>query len=161
MMDSTHLKAHRTASGLRKRDGQPRRIGTAEGGLNSKHHAACDAQGKPIILLLKEDQMGDDTGACLLLCKPSTDSALIGDPGYGSNHLRGALSGREPSIFDPTVYDWAKANLPWETTKCCLSQIINNVEALSDVWEGSRTCSQDELFDMVHRLAGSAATFGF
>ena|ERR1700761_7358577 len=86
---------------------------------------------------------------------------MIGDPGYGSNHFRSALSEREASIFDPTVYDCAKASLTWETTKCCLLRIINSLEALIDVLEGSRTCSQNELLDMVHRLAGSAATFGF
>ena len=41
MIDSTHLKAHRTAASLQKKD-VPRRIGRTKGGLNAKPHAVCD-----------------------------------------------------------------------------------------------------------------------
>jgi hypothetical protein len=32
----------------------PRRIGRTKGGLNSKLHAACDGEGRPVVLLLSE-----------------------------------------------------------------------------------------------------------
>jgi transposase len=37
----------------------PRRIGRTKGGLNSKLHAVCDGQGRPLIMLLSEGQMSD------------------------------------------------------------------------------------------------------
>ena len=43
----------------------PRRIGRTKGGLNSKLHAVCDGQGRPIMLLLTEGQMSDHKGAAL------------------------------------------------------------------------------------------------
>jgi hypothetical protein len=36
MIDATHLKAHRTAASLLKKEPVPRRIGRTKGGLNSK-----------------------------------------------------------------------------------------------------------------------------
>lgn len=55
----------------------PRRIGRTKGGLNSKLHAVCDGQGRPVILRLSEGQMSDYKGAALMLdaptpsCRPS------------------------------------------------------------------------------------------
>jgi transposase len=48
MIDSTHLKAHRTAASLLKRGDSPRLIGRTKGGLNSKLHAVCDGGGRPV-----------------------------------------------------------------------------------------------------------------
>ncbi len=66
MIDSTHLMAHRTASSLLKK-GAPRCIGITRGGMNSKLHAVCDGQGRPITLMLTEGLMNDHKGAGLLL----------------------------------------------------------------------------------------------
>ena len=54
MIDSTHLKAHRTAASLLKRGISPRLIGRTNGGLNSKLHAVCDGAGRPVIFLFTE-----------------------------------------------------------------------------------------------------------
>ena len=43
----------------------PRRIGRTKGGLNSKLHAVCDGQGRPLVMLLSEGQMSDYKGAAL------------------------------------------------------------------------------------------------
>jgi transposase len=56
MIDSTHLKAHRTAASLLKKGLFPGCIGRTKGGLNSKLHAVCDGQGRPVVLLLTEGQ---------------------------------------------------------------------------------------------------------
>ena len=37
------------------------------GGLNSKLHAVCDGQGRPVLLLLTEGRMSDHKGAALML----------------------------------------------------------------------------------------------
>src|ERR1044072_2423309 len=48
MIDATHLKAHRTAASLLKKGMFPV-VSGAPGGLNSKLHAVCDGQGRPLI----------------------------------------------------------------------------------------------------------------
>jgi transposase len=67
MIDATHLKAHRTAASLLKKGPVPLRVGRTKGGLNSKLHAVCDGQGRPLIMLLSEGQMSDYKGAALML----------------------------------------------------------------------------------------------
>jgi transposase len=66
MIASTHLKAHRTASSLLKKGLFPRCIGRTKGGLNSKLHAVCNDQGRPLILVLTEGQTSDYKGAALV-----------------------------------------------------------------------------------------------
>ncbi len=51
IIDSTPLKAHRTAAGLLQKKGVHARS-DAPRGLNSKLHAVCDRHARPIILLL-------------------------------------------------------------------------------------------------------------
>src|SRR6185437_1804406 len=51
MIDATHLKAHRTAASLFKGP-VPRRTGRKKGGLNSKLHAVCDGDGRPLLMRL-------------------------------------------------------------------------------------------------------------
>ena len=68
--------------------------------MNSKLHAVCDGQGKPVILLLSEGQMSDHKGARLVLAALPPALQLIADRGYDSNWFRQALSERgiEPCI---------------------------------------------------------------
>ena len=94
MIDATHLKAHRTAASLLKRGALPRRIGRTKGGLNSKLHAVCDGQGRPIILFPTEGQMSDHKGAFLMLSVLPKAKELLGDKGYDSNWFRAALAER-------------------------------------------------------------------
>ncbi|MFH5927500.1 IS5 family transposase [Roseomonas xinghualingensis] len=72
----------------------PRCIGRTKGGLNSKLHAACDGQGRPVVLLLTEGQASDHRGAALLLPKLPPARELIGDRGYDSGRLRAELVAR-------------------------------------------------------------------
>lgn len=113
MIDSTHLKAHRTAASLLKKGDVPRPIGRTKGGLNSKLHAVCDGEGQPLILLLSEGQMSDHKGARLMVDALPTAFSLLGDKGYDSNWFRKALAdkGIEPcipptkSLKQPIDYD--------------------------------------------------------
>ena len=68
--------------------------------MNSKLHAVCDGEGRPLVLLLSEGQMSDHKGARLMLDALPPASALIGDRGYDSNWFREALAekGIEPCI---------------------------------------------------------------
>ena len=62
--------------------------------MNSKLHAVCDGEGRPIILLLSEGQMSDHKGAFLLLEALPKAKELLGDKGYDSNWFRAALTER-------------------------------------------------------------------
>jgi|TARA_B100000315_G_C14141684_1_gene391616 transposase len=81
--------------------------------LNSKLHAVCDADGKPLILLLTEGQISDYRGAATILPALPPADILIADKGYDSNWFRHALAGLgiEPCIpgrsgrKEPVEYD--------------------------------------------------------
>jgi transposase len=81
--------------------------------LNSKLHAVCDADGKPLILLLTEGQVSDYKGAATILPALPPANALLGDRGYDSDPFRQALRamGIKPCIpgrnkrLQPVVYD--------------------------------------------------------
>jgi transposase len=94
MIDSTHLKAHRTATSLLKKGAVPRRIGRTKGGLNSKLHAVCDGEGRPLVMLLSEGQMSDYKGAALMLDALPPAKTLLGDRGYDAGWFRNALAAR-------------------------------------------------------------------
>ena len=66
----------------------PRRIGRTKGGLNSKLHAVCDGDGKPLILLLTEGQVSDYRGAATLLPALPDAELLVADRDYESNWFR-------------------------------------------------------------------------
>lgn len=85
--------------------------------MNSKLHAVCDAEGKPIILLLSEGQMSDHRGARFILDTLPKAASLIADRGYDSNWFRKALidkgiapcipptrSRKLPIAYDKTLY---------------------------------------------------------
>ncbi len=106
MIDATHLKAHRTAASLLKKGLFPRRIGRTKGGLNSKLHAVCDGQGRPVIMLLSEGQMSDYKGAALrsMRCRPrSSCSATRATTPTGSARRSRSGVSRPASHRSPTA----------------------------------------------------------
>jgi transposase len=62
--------------------------------LNSKLHAVCDGQGRPLIMLLSEGQMSDYKGAALMLTALPEAEELLGDKGYDADWFRKALAER-------------------------------------------------------------------
>ncbi|WP_206057988.1 transposase, partial [Novacetimonas pomaceti] len=71
----------------------PRHIGRTKGGLNSKLHAICDGQGRPVRLHLTAGQVSDFKGADVLLADLSDETEeVIGDRGYDSNRIRLSLA---------------------------------------------------------------------
>ena len=84
---------HRSQSA--KKGALSRCIGRTRGGLNSKLHAVCDGDGKPLIMLLTEGQVSDHRGAAMMFnALPPDAETLIGDKGYDSDRFREALAGR-------------------------------------------------------------------
>jgi transposase len=121
MIDATHFKAHRTAphrGELAQKGAVPRRIGRTKDGLNSKLHAVCDGDGKPLILLLTEGQISDYRGAVAVLAAlPPDATTMIVVRGYDRDWFRRALSEQEiatcipsrsnrkaPSTYDAGIY---------------------------------------------------------
>jgi transposase len=68
--------------------------------LNSKLHAVCDGQGRPLVMLLTEGQTSDYKGAALMLEALPKARAMLGDRGYDADWFRAALlaKGIEPCI---------------------------------------------------------------
>ena len=102
MIDTTHLKAHRTAASLYKKGSVPRRIGRTKGGLNSKLHVVCDGQGRPLMMLLSDGQMSDYKGAALMLKALPRAKELLGDKGYDADWFRHALAERGMTACIPS-----------------------------------------------------------
>ncbi|MCA1409360.1 transposase [Ensifer sp. IC3342] len=50
--------------------------------MNSKLHAVCDGQGRPLIMLLSEGQTSDFRGAALMLKALPKAQAMLADKGY-------------------------------------------------------------------------------
>ena len=106
MIDATYLKAHRTATslGVSSEDqktvrgdcfpderGRGRLIGRTKGGMNTKLHAICDSQGRPLDLFVTAGQVGDYIGALALLSSLPNVDWLLGDRGYDADWFRETL----------------------------------------------------------------------
>ena len=74
MIDATCLEAHRTATGMGVKRGpndkRGRLIGRTKGGMNTKLHAVCDSQGRPLNLFVTAGQVSDYIGARALPGQP-------------------------------------------------------------------------------------------
>jgi putative transposase len=88
MIDSTIVRAPSTrpGHGLQKAQG----LGRSRGGLSTKIHAATDALGNPVRLLLGPGQRNDITQAHDLI-EGFEAQAVIADKGYDADHLRKAV----------------------------------------------------------------------
>jgi len=87
--------------------------------LNSKLHAVCDGQGRPIIMLLSEGQMSDHKGAEMIFPALPDADVLIGDKGYDSDAFRAALIGRK---ITPCIPPRAKRRSPATYCKALYKQ---------------------------------------
>ena len=94
---------------LVKRGDVPRLIGRTKGGMNSKLHAVCDNQGRPVCMLLTEGQQNDHKGAATLLSALPAATQMLGDKGYDSDAYRAALIKRG---IDPCIPPRAKRKNP-------------------------------------------------
>ena len=56
--------------------------------MNSKLHAVCDGNGRPLVLLLSEGQMSDYKGAALMLSAMPKAKQLLADKGYDADGPR-------------------------------------------------------------------------
>jgi transposase len=88
LIDSTVTRAHPCAAGAPKKDGgqEKQALGRSVGGFSTKIHAAVDALGNPLRLLLTGGQRGDATQAIPLL-EGFDFSGVMADRGYDANDI--------------------------------------------------------------------------
>ena len=113
MIDSTHIKAHRSAGGGK---GGPtsRRSASRAGGRTSKLHALSDGLGRPLALLLTVGNINDIGVARALLQRVGPVGRLIADCGYDANHLRRFLADQQAEAVIPSTTSRRKP-IPYDT----------------------------------------------
>jgi transposase len=92
MIDSTHIKAHRSASGGKGEKKQA--VGGSRGGRNTKIHALADAKGRLLAILLTGGEAHDCPVAPRLLRRVKSSKYALGDKAYDSKELREELDER-------------------------------------------------------------------
>ncbi|MBV1825228.1 IS5 family transposase [Komagataeibacter oboediens] len=106
-----------------------RHIGRTKGGLNSKLHAVCDGQGRPVRLHLTAGQVSDFKGAEVLLADLSDETEeVIGDRGYDSNRVRSSLAERNITACIPPKKN-RKSKLPYNWHLYKKRHLIENMFA--------------------------------
>jgi transposase len=93
MIDSTHVKAHRSAAGAKGGE-QNQAIGRSRGGRNTKIHALADAKGRLLSLMLTDGSAHDCPAAKPLIEQRKPAKKLLGDKAYDSAELRHWLKQR-------------------------------------------------------------------
>ena len=63
--------------------------------MNTKLHAICDSQGRPLDLFVTAGQVSDYMGAAALLSSLPKAKWLLGDRGYDADWFREALKDKE------------------------------------------------------------------
>jgi transposase len=101
--------------------------------LNSKLHAVCDAEGRPILLHLTAGQVSDHKGARDLLPRLPRAAALIADRGYDSNWFRNSLTERGTTPCIPPIKSRRQA-LDYDKTLYRQRHKIENMFAKLKDW---------------------------
>ena len=112
MMDSTYIKAHRTASICACKD-KDRKIGTSRGGKTTKTHILCNEDGIPFNFIITSGEVHDVKVALELLGKHPI-KGLIADKAYGSKEVRAELERRNIEICIPPK---SNSKAPWPYDK--------------------------------------------
>ena len=99
MIDSTHIKAHRSAVGGKGGE-KKQAVGRSRGGRNTKIHALADAKGRLIAILLTGGQAHDCPAAERLIRRVKKPKRMLRDKAYDSAKLREELdeNGTKPVI---------------------------------------------------------------
>ena len=95
MIDTTHLKAHRTAASLLKKGPFRAVSGGPEAASTPSFTRSADGDGRPVRLLLTEGQINDYRGAEILFPGLPDAETLIADKGYDRDRVRDALAARK------------------------------------------------------------------
>jgi len=99
-LDASIVQAHQHSAGARK-DGPPNEIGRSRGGPSTKIHAAIDAYGYPVYIMVSEGQRNDINFVIPVLEHINIEgSNVLADRGYDSSKLIDYIydQGGEPTI---------------------------------------------------------------
>ena len=140
MIDSTHIKAHRSAAG--GKGGSRSRLSAARGGRNTKIHALADANGRLIAVLLTGGQAHDCPLAERLIRRVKPSKCTLGDAAYDSAELREQLDerGTKPVIPNrcnrkqPFTFNKRLYKLRWR-----IEAAFNRLSGLRIEWKRPRT----------------------
>jgi transposase len=100
MIDSTHVKAHRSASGGKGGE-ENQAVGRSRGGRNTKLHAISDAKGRLVNILLTGGEAHDCPVCTDLIEATKPADILLGDKAYYSGELRERLNDRGTKAVIP------------------------------------------------------------
>ena len=87
MIDSTHVKAHRSASGGKGGE-LNQAVGRSRGGRNTKIHAIADAKGRLLTFVLTGGEAHDCPIGAALIEETQPAELMLADKGYDSAELR-------------------------------------------------------------------------
>ncbi|MER8570058.1 IS5 family transposase [Mesorhizobium sp. M0924] len=114
-IDSTYIKAHRSAHGG-KGGPKAQAIGPSRGGQTTKIHAVTDLLGRPAVLRLTAGNVADITMAKPLLDAAGPVRCLIADKGYDANALRKHLKSEGAQAVIPGRSN-RKATISYDETR--------------------------------------------
>ena len=126
MIDSTFLKAHRTASSCACSE-KDRKIGTSKGGKTTKLHLLCNEEGIPFNFMITGGEVSDIKVALPLLASYPL-YGLIADKAYGSKALREELERNGINVCIPLKIN-AKTKYPFDEKLYRKRHKIENVFA--------------------------------
>jgi transposase len=86
MIDSTIIRAHACAAGLKKESQSSEALGRSKGGFTTKIHAVVDGLGNPLRFQLTPGQRQDITQAPDMI-KDFSQSKILADKGYDAKSL--------------------------------------------------------------------------
>lgn len=133
MIDSTFVKAQRTASSMRS-DGESRELGRSRGGITTKIHLLSTSDGKPIDFIITGGQRHDVKVAPKLI-EINNMKKLVADKAYGSKSFRKQLEERKiEACIPPKSNEKNPANYDKELYK--KRHKIENMFARLKDWKG-------------------------
>ncbi len=86
MLDSTIVRAHACAAGLKKSSQNEEALGRSKGGFTTKIHAVVDALGNPLSFVLTPGQRQDITQEPEMI-EGFSEAKILADKGYDANAL--------------------------------------------------------------------------
>jgi transposase len=119
LIDSTVTRAHPCAAGAPKKNGgqAEQALGRSVGGFSTKIHAAVDALGNPLRLLLTGGQRGDATQAIPLL-EGFDFSGVMADRGYDANNILDFIAQNDAEAVIPAKKNRiVQREIDWHTYK--------------------------------------------
>ncbi|WP_156394266.1 IS5 family transposase [Methylobacterium sp. Leaf94] len=125
MLDASHVKAHRSASGGK---GGPwsQAIGRSRGGFTSKIHCLADGRGRPVAFTLTPGSVADITMALPLLEAVVPPKRLIADKAYNAQSLKDWLKSRRVIATIPST---ATRTVPYKHSRIAYRR-RNRIERL-------------------------------